>query len=97
MLELCNQQRRANGKPDLPLNKTLCANAAVNSGFISTYAIFTRDIISFAKDEELELGLRTGRVLKGDTLEELAEKMNEYAIKGQYPQVSADVVDARRP
>lgn len=35
MLELCNQQRRANGKPDLALNKTLCANAAVRAEEIS--------------------------------------------------------------
>ena len=35
MLELCNQQRRANGKPDLTLNKTLCANAAVRAEEIS--------------------------------------------------------------
>ncbi len=35
MLELCNQQRRANGKLDLTLNKTLCANAAVRAEEIS--------------------------------------------------------------
>lgn len=35
MLELCNQQRRANGKPDLTLNKTLCGNAAVRAEEIS--------------------------------------------------------------
>lgn len=35
MLELCNQQRRANGKPDLTLNKILCANAAVRAEEIS--------------------------------------------------------------
>lgn len=35
MLELCNQQRCANGKPDLTLNKTLCANAAVRAEEIS--------------------------------------------------------------
>lgn len=35
MLELCNQQRRANGKPDITLNKTLCANAAVRAEEIS--------------------------------------------------------------
>ena len=35
MLELCNQQRRANGKPELTLNKTLCANAAVRAEEIS--------------------------------------------------------------
>lgn len=35
MLELCNQQRRVNGKPDLTLNKTLCANAAVRAEEIS--------------------------------------------------------------
>lgn len=35
MLELCNQQRHANGKPDLTLNKTLCANAAVRAEEIS--------------------------------------------------------------
>lgn len=35
MLELCNKERRANGKPDLTLNKTLCANAAVRAEEIS--------------------------------------------------------------
>ncbi len=74
--------------------RDVCANAAVNSGFISTYSVFTRDIISFAKDEELESGLSTGRVMKGETLEELAQKMNEYAIKGRHPQVSAENLKA---
>jgi len=35
MLELCNQQRRANGKADLALNSTLCANASVRAEEIS--------------------------------------------------------------
>lgn len=35
MLELCNQQRRANGKADLTLNNTLCANASVRAEEIS--------------------------------------------------------------
>ena len=35
MLELCNQQRRANGKADLVLNSTLCANASVRAEEIS--------------------------------------------------------------
>ena len=70
--------------------RDICANAAANSGFISTYSIFTRDVVSFAKDAELERGVASGRVLKGETLEELADKMNAYAIKGQYPQVSAE-------
>lgn len=35
MLELCNQQRRANGKVDLALNSTLCANASVRAEEIS--------------------------------------------------------------
>jgi len=74
--------------------RDVCANAASNSGFISTYSIFTKEVIPFAKDEELALGLSTGRVMMGDTLEELAQKMNEYAIKGQYPQVSADNLKA---
>ncbi len=70
--------------------RDVCANAAVATGFDSTYAIFTRDVISFAKDEELEEGLATGRVLKGETFEELAQAINELAIKGNYPTVTAE-------
>ncbi len=75
--------------------RDVCANAAANSGFISTYSVFTWDVVSgFAKPEELEEGLKSGRVLKGETLEELAEAINAYPIKGQYPQVSAENLKA---
>ena len=75
--------------------RDVCANAAANSGFISTYSIFTWDVVKgFAKPEELEEGLATGRILKGDTLDELAEKINAYAIKGQFPQVTAENLKA---
>ncbi|HSK69398.1 MAG TPA: flavocytochrome c [Candidatus Limnocylindria bacterium] len=70
--------------------RDVCANAAANSGFISTYSIFTRDVVSFAKDAELERGVAIGRILKGETLEELAAAINAYPIKGQFPQVSAE-------
>lgn len=41
MLEQCNQQRRANGKGDLKLNNTLCANAAVRAEEISRKNCFS--------------------------------------------------------
>ena len=41
MLELCNQQRRANGKPDIALNNTLCENAAVRAEEISRKNCFS--------------------------------------------------------
>ena len=75
--------------------RDVCANAAVNSGFISTYALFTEPVVSaFVKPEELEAGVQSGRVLKGETLEELAEKINAFAIKGQYPSVTAENLKA---
>lgn len=70
--------------------RDVCANAAANSGFISTYSVFTWDVIKgFAKESELEAGLKSGRVLSGATLSELADKINAYAIQGQFPQVTA--------
>ena len=75
--------------------RDVCANAAVNSGFISTYALFTEPVVNaFVKPEELEAGVQSGRVLKGETLEELAEKINAFAIKGQYPSVTAENLKA---
>ena len=75
--------------------RDVCANAAVNSGFISTYALFTEPVVNaFVKPEELEAGVQSGRVLKGDTLEDLAEKINAFAIKGQYPSVTAENLKA---
>lgn len=41
MLELCNQQRRANGKNDFILNNTLCENAAVRAEEISRKNCFS--------------------------------------------------------
>lgn len=41
MLELCNQQRRANGKNDFVLNNTLCENAAVRAEEISRKNCFS--------------------------------------------------------
>ena len=75
--------------------RDVCANAAVNSGFISTYALFTEPVVNaFVKPEELEAGVQSGRVLKGETLEELAEKINAFAIKCQYPSVTAENLKA---
>ena len=75
--------------------RDVCANAAANSGFISTYSIFNWDLIKgFAKEEELQEGLASGRVLMGETLAELAEAINAYPIQGQFPQVSADNLSA---
>ena len=71
--------------------RDVCANAASNSGFISTYSLFSWDVVKgFAKPAELEAGIKTGRILAGNTLEELAEKMNTYSIKDQFPQVTAE-------
>ena len=71
--------------------RDVCANAAVATGFPSTYSLFTMDVVAgYARPEEVEEGVALGRVLKGDTLEELAEKMNGYAVKGQTPQVTAE-------
>lgn len=75
--------------------RDVCANAAANSGFISTYCIFTEDVVSpFAYHDEIEEGVATGRVLKADTLAELAEKINAFAIKGEYPSVDAATLEA---
>lgn len=41
MLELCNRQRRANGKADLALNGTLCANATLRAEEISRDGCFS--------------------------------------------------------
>ncbi|MGN0774383.1 MAG: flavocytochrome c [Candidatus Ventricola sp.] len=74
--------------------RDVCANAASNSGFISTYAIFTEPVVPFAYPEEIAEGVASGRVLKGDTIEELVEQINAFAIKGEYPQVTAENLKA---
>ncbi|MBQ6594513.1 MAG: flavocytochrome c [Clostridia bacterium] len=74
--------------------RDVCANAAANSGFISTYAIFTEPVVTFTTPEEIADGVAEGRVLKADTLEELAEKINAFAIKGEYPQVDPENLKA---
>lgn len=75
--------------------RDVCANAASNSGFISTYCLFTEPVVSgFVKPEELDAGVASGRVLMGKTLEDLAKAINEKAIKGQFPQVTAENLKA---
>ncbi len=74
--------------------RDVCANAAVNSGFISTYCIFTEKVASFVSADEIAEGVASGRVLKGDTLEELAAAINAYAIKDQYPTVDPAALKA---
>jgi len=74
--------------------RDVCANAAANSGFISTYSIFTEKLASFTTPAEIAAGVESGRVLKGNTLEELAAAINAYAIKGQYPTVSPEGLKA---
>ncbi|MBQ6435809.1 MAG: flavocytochrome c [Synergistaceae bacterium] len=70
--------------------RDVCANAAANSGFISTYAIFTKPIVTFTVAGEVEAGVAEGRVLEGKTIEELVEKINAFPIKGQYPKVTVE-------
>ncbi len=70
--------------------RDVCANAAANSGFISTYAIFTKPIVTFTVAGEVEAGVADGRVLEGKTIEELVEKINAFPIKGQYPKVTVE-------
>ena len=54
--------------------RDVCANAAVNTGFVSTYAIFTEPVVAgYVRPEEIEAGIADGRILKADTLDELAE------------------------
>lgn len=74
--------------------RDVCANAAVKTGFISTYSIFTEKVASFTTPEEIAQGVASGRVLKGNTLEELADAINAYSIKGQYPSVSPEALKA---
>ena len=65
--------------------RDVCANAAVNTGFVSTYAIFTEPVVAgYVRPEEIEAGIADGRILKADTLDELAEKINGFEVKGLY-------------
>ena len=44
--------------------RDVCANAAANSGFISTYCIFTEDVVSpFAYHNEIEEGVASPQQL----------------------------------
>ena len=68
--------------------RDVCANAAVNTGFVSTYSIFNWDVVkAYATEEELAEGIAQGRILAADTLEELAEKINALPIHDQYPSI----------
>ncbi|MGI6687177.1 MAG: flavocytochrome c [Christensenellales bacterium] len=71
--------------------RDVCANAAVATGFPSTYSLFTMEVVAgYARQDEVEEGVELGRILKGDTLEELAKKINAYTVKGKNPQVTAE-------
>lgn len=73
--------------------RDVCANAAVATGFVSTYSIFNWDVVkNYATEAELAAGIACGRILAADTLDELAEKINELEIKGQYPQINAETL-----
>ncbi|MFQ9448947.1 MAG: flavocytochrome c [Christensenellales bacterium] len=75
--------------------RDVCANAAVNTGFVSTYAIFTEPVVAgYVRDEEIEAGIADGRILKADTLDELAEKINGFEVKGLYPTVTGENLKA---
>ena len=75
--------------------RDVCANAAVNTGFVSTYAIFTEPVVAgYVRPEEIEAGIADGRILKADTLDELAEKINGFEVKGMFPTVTGDNLKA---
>ena len=75
--------------------RDVCANATVNTGFVSTYSIFNWDVVkAYATEEELAEGIKEGRILAADTLEELAEKINALPIHDQYPKIDGATLKA---
>lgn len=62
--------------------RDVCANAAIATGGVTTFSIFTREIASFSTDKDIQNGIEAGRILTADTIEELVAKINELEIKG---------------
>ncbi len=66
--------------------RDVCANGAMNSGGFPTFCIFNQNIkdnAGFIADSQLADGMAANRIIKADTLEELAALLNEIDFKGQ--------------
>lgn len=54
----------------------------------------SRVVAGYVRPEEIEAGIADGRILKADTLDELAEKINGFEVKGMFPTVTGDNLKA---
>lgn len=64
--------------------RDVCSMAAMKSGGFPTFAIFNEAMIPLiSTKEDVAEGVAKGRILKADTLEELAAKINAGTYKGQ--------------
>lgn len=60
--------------------RDVCARAAQDTGGFSTFSIFGQELVDkagFVNEEQLAKGIEAGRIFKADSLEELAEMLNE--------------------
>ena len=74
--------------------RDVCANAAVATGGTSTFSIFTKEIVSFSTDEDIEKGIAAGRIFKADTIEELVTLINAQQYQGASVNLTAETLQA---
>ncbi len=70
-----------------------CAWAAQDSGGFPTFAIFGQEIVEkggFIDESQLEDAIENGRVIKANTLEDLADKINQEEYQGERVSMSGE-------
>ena len=66
--------------------RDVCAKAAQDTGGFSTFSIFSQELVEkagFVNEVQLANGIEAGRIFKADSLEELAEMLNEATFAEQ--------------
>ncbi|MCI5773174.1 MAG: flavocytochrome c [Erysipelotrichaceae bacterium] len=75
--------------------RDVCAKAAIATGATTTFSILNHDIASqWVPESDLEAGIASGRIIVGETLDELVENINAQKYKGAEVSMSADTLKA---
>ena len=69
------------------------AKAMMDTGATTTFSILTRELASWVTDSDFEKGIAKGRIIKGETLEELAANLNALKFKGESVSVDAKTLE----
>lgn len=74
--------------------RDVCADAAVATGGTTTFSILNRELASWVPDKDIQKGIDSGRIIVGETFEELVENINAKTYQGKQISMDASTLKA---